>query len=132
MDMDRSRSLGRMDGRMDNMNWNMYRNMDGMERLNRMDRMDRMDMNWMEKMFGDMFWWMWTPFYRMFDYDNNYYDDHEAPGWYGPANDMDRMDCMDMNQMDRMECKDMNGRTQRHVRSRSNSICRVQSFNYDY
>jgi len=92
----------------------------------------------------------------MFDYDNNYYDDHEAPGWYGPANDMDRMnymdrsrclgrmngmdnmnglsrmDCMDMNQMDRMECKDMNGRTQRHVRSRSNSICRVQSFNYDY
>ena len=44
----RSRSLGRMDGRMDNMNWNMYRNMDGMERLNRMDRMDRMDMNWME------------------------------------------------------------------------------------
>ena len=44
----RSRSLGRMDGQMDNMNWNMYRNMDGMERLNRMDRMDRMDMNWME------------------------------------------------------------------------------------
>merc|ERR1740128_796760 len=48
MDMDRSRSLGRMDGRMDNMNWNMYRNMNGMDRLNRMDRMDRMDMNWIE------------------------------------------------------------------------------------
>jgi len=48
MDMDRSRSWGRMDGRMDNMKWNMNRNMDGMDRLNRMDRMDRMDMNWME------------------------------------------------------------------------------------
>ena len=41
-----------MDGHMDNMNrsmnWNMNRNMDGMNRLNRKDRMDRMDMNWME------------------------------------------------------------------------------------
>merc|ERR1740128_183683 len=42
MNMDRSRSFGRMDGRMDNVNrsmdWNMKRNMDGMDRLNRMDR----------------------------------------------------------------------------------------------
>merc|ERR1740128_523574 len=48
MDMDRSRSWGRMDGQMDNMKWNMNRNMAGMDRLNRMDRMDRMDMNWIE------------------------------------------------------------------------------------
>ena len=43
-----------MDGRMNNMNqsmdWNMNRNMGGMDRLDRMDRKDRMDMNWMEGM----------------------------------------------------------------------------------
>ena len=41
-----------MDGHMDNMNrsmnWNMIRNMDGMDRLNCMDRIDHMDMNWMD------------------------------------------------------------------------------------
>merc|ERR1740128_571137 len=52
MNMDRSRSFGRMDGRMDNVNrtmdWTMNRNMDDMNMLNHMDRMDRVDMNWME------------------------------------------------------------------------------------
>merc|ERR1740128_265561 len=73
--MDRSRSWGRMDGRMDNMNrskdWNMNRNMDDMNRLNHMDRIDRMDMNW------------------------------------------------------------MNGRNERRFRSRSNSVHRTQSANFD-
>ena len=43
-----------MDGRMNNMNqsmdWNMNRNMGGMDRFDRMDRMVHMDMNWMEGM----------------------------------------------------------------------------------
>jgi len=92
----------------------------------------------------------------MFDYDNNYYNDGEGHGWYGRSNNinrmnymdrsrslgrmngennmnaMSRMDCMDMNQIDRMDGMDMNGRTQRRIRSRSNSICRVQSARYDY
>ena len=61
---------------MDNMNrsmdWNMNRNMGGMDRLNHMDRMDRVDMNWMK------------------------------------------------------------GRNDRHMRSRSNSIRRMRSANFDY
>ena len=31
------------------MDWNMNRNMGGMDRLNRMDRMDHMDMNWLDR-----------------------------------------------------------------------------------